>query len=524
MIRLTDYPRSKQFNANNRLINTIRFGNNTKATPSCNNLTDPRTGEILYSQITLPRNIANLIRRNGIMTLCDVDTRFCDYFLSEELIGEAIATYLMPILGQSLGLTTNYAGDKAYSPEELRSPEFTQENGISASVMARERYNYLARPGDKQRGVVLFSDRIGPYDKYAIKWLYAPIEGDEKATLNRWIQEREGDARYFCGTKPNNYAYDPRCQAYTLGSDAIEALDAKFSHLKYIVENGDKWFDDEDIPQIYKELFPEYLFLEAYYQTFGLTNYIGGVYLNFPVEGNRLPNFTPVPRSEQERYAKKLFEILTPESLSWMDSNLNFLRVGSDNATMSNMMLVNLPAGTLAARKPLNMTLAIEKSENPYTVDDLWDTTFDYLLKEVRAADRVPKYKRGQIAQFLIGLIGVSPSLKANYKYNTASVEALADSPEFFSGLAAMPSIDASTVMPDEEPKIRPIEANESVTMRDNSTIFFFKAPDLDTQVYQRLTSLRSLFRSRLQSTSDANMRGYYQYYLLMIDRALEIK
>lgn len=52
-------------------------------------------------------------------------------------------------------------------------------------------FNYVAQPGDEC--VNLLPPLLGVYDKYAIKWGYAPIAVEspeaERPILNQWIQE-----------------------------------------------------------------------------------------------------------------------------------------------------------------------------------------------------------------------------------------------------------------------------------------------------------------------------------------------
>ena len=87
--------------------------------------------------------------------MAEIDPRFRTYYIADEVICENLTARMLKAFGLSLGLATNLAGSAAYSPEELRSPEFTQKYGITASVMDNVLYNYLAQPGDKEKGVVL---------------------------------------------------------------------------------------------------------------------------------------------------------------------------------------------------------------------------------------------------------------------------------------------------------------------------------------------------------------------------------
>lgn len=56
------------------------------------------------------------------------------------------------------------------------------------------RFNYVAQPGDKERGVKLTPPRFGEYDKYLIKWTYTPVfnvnSAEEEAIITgKWISD-----------------------------------------------------------------------------------------------------------------------------------------------------------------------------------------------------------------------------------------------------------------------------------------------------------------------------------------------
>jgi hypothetical protein len=52
-------------------------------------------------------------------------------------------------VGHALGFPHNMGASCAYDTENYRNGEFTQKNGIAASLMDYARFNYIAQPGDK---------------------------------------------------------------------------------------------------------------------------------------------------------------------------------------------------------------------------------------------------------------------------------------------------------------------------------------------------------------------------------------
>ena len=98
----------------------------------------------------------------------------------------------------------NMAGSSSIPVESLRDPKFTQEFGTTYSIMDYARNNYIAQPGDKERGVRLTPPELGAYDYYAIAWLYSPIfeaktAEEEIPILDKWISEKSGDVKYRYG-------------------------------------------------------------------------------------------------------------------------------------------------------------------------------------------------------------------------------------------------------------------------------------------------------------------------------------
>ena len=123
-------------------------------------------------------------------------------------------------------------------------------------------YNYLAQPGDKEKGVVLIVDKPGVCDAFTLKYLYAATSENESDMLKKWAMEHDGDPRYFYGKRSPAYATDPRCQNYDLGNDPIASLNAQIAHVKYVVKNSPAWFHDNNIPNDYRELFPDFVIIE----------------------------------------------------------------------------------------------------------------------------------------------------------------------------------------------------------------------------------------------------------------------
>ena len=174
--------------------------------------------------------------------------------------------------------------------------------------------------------------------------------------------------------------YDPRCQNYDLGNDPIASLDAQIAHVKYVVKNSPAWFHDDNIPNDYRELFPDFVIIELINKTLSpVSSYIGGIYIN---EANEKAMYLHINRYRQicKRSLTKIFS--TFYDLSWLDSNKDFLRLGGVNPDMSIWIYNNgYPIMSLMFRL-MRMGLSVEKSTKPYTQEAYLNDIEKQLFKE----------------------------------------------------------------------------------------------------------------------------------------------
>ncbi len=211
-------------------------------------VSDPRSGEILESDIGWYHNVMNLLRNWFFIQTAAInpDARGVDF--DDEVMGRLIRFVSSHEVGHTLGLPHNFASSNAYPVEKLRDAAFTTEMGTAPSIMDYARFNYIAQPEDE--GVSLMPN-VGPYDKYAVMWGYKPIPEastpeEEQATLDQWILEKKGDPVYRYGRQGNSY--DPTTQSEDLGDNAMLASEYGIKNLKRILPNLKEWTAEEDKP------------------------------------------------------------------------------------------------------------------------------------------------------------------------------------------------------------------------------------------------------------------------------------
>jgi len=281
-------------------------------------ISDPRSGEIMESDIGWYHNVMNLVRNWFFVQTAAINPEARSPKFKDEVMGQLIRFVSSHEVGHTLGLPHNFGSSVAYPVDSLRSPSFTKRKGGTApSIMDYARFNYIAQPGDE--GVVLYPG-IGDYDKWAIKWGYTWFDNqtpeEEAKILNKWTIERAGNPVYFYGQQTGN-PIDPRAQSEDLGDDAMKASKYGIANLKRILPNIEKWTYEEGKPyDNMKELYGEVLSQWNRYMGHVRSN-IGGIYENDKTYEQKGPVYSHVAKAKQKEAVKFINDqaFMTP---TWM--------------------------------------------------------------------------------------------------------------------------------------------------------------------------------------------------------------
>jgi len=196
---------------------TVRYVASTTRNATGPSVSDPRTGEILESDIIWYHNHLRSYRNRYLLETGAANPKARSLNTPEEEIGEMMRRVISHEIGHALGLPHNMKASSAYPVDSLRSGNFTQKYGIATTIMDYARYNYIAQPGDEN---IRFVRQLGPYDDYAIEWgyrYYGRSPKEEQSLLKTVVDAKSLDPMFMFGGRGN----DPNAQTENIGDDLL---------------------------------------------------------------------------------------------------------------------------------------------------------------------------------------------------------------------------------------------------------------------------------------------------------------
>lgn len=514
VLQVKPYPKDDPaFDPNDIKFSCIKYACTMGEQLSSSTRVDPRSGEILGATISIPHNIATRIRTDLFVQLGAVEPEARHVKLSRELFARALAADVARHTGACLGLAVNYAGSQAIPTDSLRSPSFTRRYGISASIMDDLPYNFVAQPGDKERGVALIQERPGIYDEYVVDWLYRPVPGaatpeEEIPELDRRIAAHRNDPMYLYTPAPLNVALDPRAMPYNLGEDPIRAARYEMANYAYVMKHADEWIGNEDKDYTFRSLVQASVMNQLYYAFVSVSANLGGIYLNEKYENDTLPTYRSVPRERQR--AALFFMLEQLEDMSWLDNhrlNKDVVEVVSLGKYCQDML------SEVIFKSLATLDLSASKSDDPYTQDEAMKDLCDYILRDVasgrESTDENIALQRLLLIQVIRQADVTEPTRK---RISTAFADEQAWDPMRLA----------------RESRISPLQSLHAMGpvagMEPLRAIAFRVDPAVDYKRYAMLIEMQQRYNRALQTGASERMKNHYRYMLLAIHRALKVE
>ena len=358
-------------------------------------VSDPRTGEILESDINWYHNVMTLLRNWFFVQTAAINEEAQGVAFKDEIMGRLIRFVSAHEVGHTIGLPHNMGSSVAYPVDSLRSATFTKKYGTAPSIMDYARFNYIAQPEDK--GVALMPN-VGPYDKHSVNWGYRPIldktAEEEKSILNQWILDKADDPMYRFGSSQYP-VIDPSSQTEDLGDDAIKASNYGIKNLKRILPKLIDWTYEEgknydDLSILYDQIFNQFNRYMGH-----VTSNIGGVYKYNKTYEQDGAVYTHVNKNHQKNSMNFLHQQLFTTPYWMLDQNIvNKIKPAGSLEKIRAMQvrgLNNLLSFDRLARVIENETL---NGINAYPLMEMMNDITVGLWKEVKEGKTPDTYRR----------------------------------------------------------------------------------------------------------------------------------
>ncbi|MCK0156350.1 zinc-dependent metalloprotease [Cellulophaga sp. F20128] len=293
------------FNSVNHSI--VRWGNyrnvrgyESGGGASINQVVDERSGEILKSDILMGSTLQFLMDKYFIQC-APMDKRAQQYPLPDEITGELLKSLAAHEVGHSFGLVDGHYGEYAYPFDKIRDKDWLQKMGHTPSIMTYARNNNLVQPEDSIPVALLFQ-KVGPTDRYSIKWGYTPFNGldsiQEKAFLEGVIREQDTVPWYRRSIAMGEIIGPGATNEVVENNDPISSATLALKNLEKVMELLPEVNKDKNDYEIIARLYDKIL-VQWQNQMRHVLSLIGGYDINYKAPGQEGRMYTPIGIEKQ---------------------------------------------------------------------------------------------------------------------------------------------------------------------------------------------------------------------------------
>lgn len=301
------------FSPEDARYSVIRWLPSTTENASGPHIHDPRTGEILDSDIQFYHNVMNLAKSWYFLQVGNLDTRAQKFPVPDDLMGRLLEYVAAHEVGHTLGFQHNMKASSMYPQEKVRDAAWVHKMGHTPTLMDYSRFNYVAQPEDKIEIEDLVPG-IGPYDKWATMWGYKPIPeaktaDQERPVLDSWARQQDETPWYRFSTE-GSAGSDPGELTEAVGdADAIKSTTLGLANLKRVSKllvpatTNDRGSNYDDLAEIYGRMLGQWT-LEMNH----VAAIVGGFNSQQKHVGQNGVRFTLVPLARQKDAVRFLNE------------------------------------------------------------------------------------------------------------------------------------------------------------------------------------------------------------------------
>ncbi len=394
---------------------TVRYVASTTRNAMGPSVSDPRTGEIIESDIVWYHNHLRSYRNRYLLETGAANPSARTLFTPENEIGEMMRQVIAHEIGHALGLPHNMKASSAYPVDSLRSGTFTQKYGIATTIMDYARYNYVAQPDDKN---IRFVRQLGPYDDYSIEWGYryfGKSPEEEKEILKNFVDEKSLNPMYMFG----GYGNDPNSQTENIGDDPVKASLYGISNLKIVAKNLKEWtIEPKENYNELNELYGELIGVYRRY-VYHVLNLVGGIY-DTPHNENQkgVVRYVNVDIDKQLQ-ALKFMEKNLWNTQNWLMDKSLISQIKAEGVLGSLQGLQLSAFNRILSVSKLNRMLSARESleGDPLSVEELIDNLFKTIVKKTENPDLSEQRLQINFVERIDELMGeekLNPSIKSS--------------------------------------------------------------------------------------------------------------